>query len=132
MTRKTGSTETKALGQAVTCRRVLTALGALVVGVGVAACTSSAASSGPAAATASPASGQRTSGTGGNAAFVNPLKIPPLLTPRTDAQGRKVFDLTMQTGTSRFLPGGLNEGHAPPRDLERSILLMDVRGGGLG
>ena len=62
-------------------------------------------SSGPTAATASPGSGQRTSGTGGNAAFANPLKIPPLLTPRTDAQGRKVFDLALETGTSTFLPG---------------------------
>jgi|SRR4051794_3827314 FtsP/CotA-like multicopper oxidase with cupredoxin domain len=38
-------------------------------------------------------------------AFPNALNVPPLLAPRTDDQGRKVFDLTVQQGTSHFLPG---------------------------
>jgi blue copper oxidase len=37
--------------------------------------------------------------------FANQLKIPPLLQPRLDATGTKVFDLRLQAGTSQFLPG---------------------------
>jgi len=37
--------------------------------------------------------------------FRNALRVPPLLAPQPDAQGRKVFDLTLETGTSTFLPG---------------------------
>ncbi len=91
--------ETAPLGAPVTRRRVLGALGGLGVAVGVAACTGSPASSRPAAAKASPSGAPRTSGSAGQ------LKIPPLLASRTDAQGRKVFDLTAGTGTTTLLPG---------------------------
>lgn len=37
--------------------------------------------------------------------FGNQLKIPPLLEPRVDASGTKVFDLRLEPGSSRFLPG---------------------------
>lgn len=37
--------------------------------------------------------------------FRNPVRIPPLLAPHIDADGRKVFDIRLQTGTSMFLPG---------------------------
>jgi FtsP/CotA-like multicopper oxidase with cupredoxin domain len=40
----------------------------------------------------------------GELGFTNQLKIPPLLKPRVDHTGRKVFDLRLQPGTSRFLP----------------------------
>jgi FtsP/CotA-like multicopper oxidase with cupredoxin domain len=36
--------------------------------------------------------------------FENELKVPPLLEPREE-DGRKVFDVRLQTGTSHFLPG---------------------------
>ena len=45
----------------------------------------------------------------GELGFANPLKIPPLLEPRIDADGRKVFDLRLQAGTSELLPGKLTE-----------------------
>jgi FtsP/CotA-like multicopper oxidase with cupredoxin domain len=41
----------------------------------------------------------------GELSFANPLKIPPLLEPRIDADGRKVFDLRLEAGTSELLPG---------------------------
>jgi len=41
----------------------------------------------------------------GRLSFANRLKIPPLLSPRTDGSGRKVFDLRLQTGSSELLPG---------------------------
>jgi FtsP/CotA-like multicopper oxidase with cupredoxin domain len=41
----------------------------------------------------------------GQLGFRNELKIPPLLEPRLDGAGRKVFDLQLQTGTSELLPG---------------------------
>ena len=41
----------------------------------------------------------------GELSFANPLKIPPLLEPRIDAGGRKIFDLRLQAGTSELLPG---------------------------
>jgi FtsP/CotA-like multicopper oxidase with cupredoxin domain len=37
--------------------------------------------------------------------FANQLKIPPLLQPRLDGSGRKVFDLRLQQGTSELLAG---------------------------
>jgi hypothetical protein len=41
----------------------------------------------------------------GQLGFTQPLKIPPLAEPRLDANGRKVFDLRLQPGTSELLPG---------------------------
>jgi blue copper oxidase len=40
----------------------------------------------------------------GQLRFQNELQIPPLLEPRLDGAGRKIFDLRLQQGTSRFLP----------------------------
>jgi FtsP/CotA-like multicopper oxidase with cupredoxin domain len=37
--------------------------------------------------------------------FANRLKIPPLLTPHTDATGTKTFNLRLQPGNSQLLPG---------------------------
>ena len=37
--------------------------------------------------------------------FANPLAIPPLLEPSIDADGRKTFDLRLQSGTTALLPG---------------------------
>jgi FtsP/CotA-like multicopper oxidase with cupredoxin domain len=37
--------------------------------------------------------------------FANELKIPPLLEPRVDAAGDKVFDLRLQQGSTELLPG---------------------------
>jgi blue copper oxidase len=39
----------------------------------------------------------------GQLGFANQLKIPPLLQPRVDGAGRKVFDLRLQRGTSELL-----------------------------
>jgi blue copper oxidase len=41
----------------------------------------------------------------GTAAFDRPLAIPPLAASQTDAQGRRVFSLTAQAGTSQFISG---------------------------
>jgi blue copper oxidase len=41
----------------------------------------------------------------GRLGFANQLRIPPLLQPRTDGAGRKVFDLRLQQGTSQLLAG---------------------------
>lgn len=41
--------------------------------------------------------------------FANELKIPPLLEPRVDDDGTKVFDLELQTGESELLPGTRTE-----------------------
>jgi blue copper oxidase len=41
----------------------------------------------------------------GQLRFGNQLKIPPLLEPRLDGAGRKVFDLRLQQGTSELLAG---------------------------
>lgn len=41
----------------------------------------------------------------GELGFANPLAIPPLLEPETDDQGRSVFDLRVQPGTTEFQPG---------------------------
>ncbi|MBA2469339.1 MAG: multicopper oxidase domain-containing protein [Chloroflexia bacterium] len=42
----------------------------------------------------------------GDLAFTTPLDIPPLLEGEPDANGRKIFDLTLQTGRTRILPSG--------------------------
>jgi blue copper oxidase len=41
----------------------------------------------------------------GQLGFANQLKIPPLLEPRRDGAGRKVFDLRLQQGSSELLAG---------------------------
>jgi blue copper oxidase len=41
----------------------------------------------------------------GQLGFANQLKIPPLLEPRLDGAGRKIFDLRLQPGTSKLLAG---------------------------
>lgn len=41
----------------------------------------------------------------GQLRFANQLKIPPLLQPRLDGAGRKVFNLRLQPGTSQLLAG---------------------------
>ena len=41
----------------------------------------------------------------GRLRFTQPLKIPPLAEARRDAEGRKVFDLRLQAGTSELRPG---------------------------
>ncbi|MDQ1569600.1 MAG: hypothetical protein QOF79_274 [Actinomycetota bacterium] len=41
----------------------------------------------------------------GKSSFTNPLKIPRLAPSTVDADGTRIFDLTAQTGQSRFLPG---------------------------
>ena len=43
--------------------------------------------------------------TAGDVAFDQPLHIPPLLEPQTDSDGRAVFDLQLQQGTTELLPG---------------------------
>jgi suppressor of ftsI len=45
----------------------------------------------------------------GDLDFANPLTIPPLLEPDTNSQGRKVFDLDLQEGTSELMPGTTSE-----------------------
>jgi len=45
----------------------------------------------------------------GQLGFVNQLKIPPLLEPRLDGAGRKVFDLRLQQATCELLPGKLTQ-----------------------
>lgn len=41
----------------------------------------------------------------GELGFRNKLKIPPLLEPREDSSGRKVFDLDLRAGTGELIPG---------------------------
>jgi suppressor of ftsI len=41
----------------------------------------------------------------GQLRFHNELRIPPLLEPRMDGAGRKVFDLRLHAGTSELLAG---------------------------
>lgn len=41
----------------------------------------------------------------GQLSFANPLKIPPLLEPSVDADGRKRFRLELQAGRTELLPG---------------------------
>ncbi|MDQ3539946.1 MAG: multicopper oxidase domain-containing protein, partial [Chloroflexota bacterium] len=45
----------------------------------------------------------------GDLSFANPLNIPPLADAAVDADGRLVWDLTIQTGASDLLPGALTE-----------------------
>ena len=45
----------------------------------------------------------------GTLRFEQPLRIPPLLEPRTDAAGRKVFDLDLESGNAELLPGTRTE-----------------------
>jgi suppressor of ftsI len=45
----------------------------------------------------------------GDLDFANPLTIPPVLDPETDAEGRKVFDLDLEQGTSELIPGTSSE-----------------------
>ncbi len=47
--------------------------------------------------------------TAGTLQFDQPLTIPPLLHPRTDASGRKVFDLRLQSGSTKVVRGGSTE-----------------------
>jgi FtsP/CotA-like multicopper oxidase with cupredoxin domain len=41
----------------------------------------------------------------GELGFANELKIPPVLEPRTDPEGRRVFDIELQEGESELLTG---------------------------
>jgi blue copper oxidase len=41
----------------------------------------------------------------GQLRFQSQLKVPPLLEPRVDGAGRKLFDLRLQAGTSELLAG---------------------------
>lgn len=41
----------------------------------------------------------------GELSFRNPVKIPPVLEPTVDPDGRKRFTLTLQPGRTEFLPG---------------------------
>ena len=56
----------------------------------------------------------------GKLEFANELSIPPLLEPRIDRAGRKIFELELQAGTSDLLPGtqtetwGANDVHLGP------------------
>jgi FtsP/CotA-like multicopper oxidase with cupredoxin domain len=45
----------------------------------------------------------------GDLDFANPLRIPPVLEPDTDADGRKVFDLDLGQGTTELVPGTTTE-----------------------
>jgi blue copper oxidase len=73
--------------------------------------------------------------TEGTIAFDQPLRIPPLLAPRTDGAGRKVFDLRLQAGRTELLPGkptstwGINGPHLGPtlRASRGDTVLMRVR-----
>jgi FtsP/CotA-like multicopper oxidase with cupredoxin domain len=53
-------------------------------------------------------SGARTD-TVGDLAFEQPLQIPPVLDPEIDAEGRKVFRLRLQEGTTELVPGRQTE-----------------------
>lgn len=56
----------------------------------------------------------------GEVEFSNQLKVPPLAESTTDADGRRVFDLTAQPGTTEFVPGspadtwGFNQDYLGP------------------
>lgn len=41
--------------------------------------------------------------------FANPLKIPPVLEPEMDAEGRQHFSLNLQKGETEFKPGTVSE-----------------------
>jgi FtsP/CotA-like multicopper oxidase with cupredoxin domain len=106
--REAESTGTEALGKPVTRRRMLTALGGAGIAAGVVACKTSPSSSSSSRSTpitSKAGSAPYGSGSAGQPDEPGSLRIPALLAPRTDTQGRKVFDLTAQAGTSTFLPG---------------------------
>ncbi|PSK95464.1 FtsP/CotA-like multicopper oxidase with cupredoxin domain [Murinocardiopsis flavida] len=71
----------------------------------------------------------------GDLAFENRVRIPPLLEPEVDGDGRKRFDLTLQQGRSEFLPGrqtdtwGVNGAYLGPtiRVSRGDKVAMDVR-----
>jgi blue copper oxidase len=73
----------------------------------------------------------------GQLGFANQLKIPPLLEPRLDGAGRKVFDLRLQQGTSQLLAGqptqtwGANGAYLGPtiRATRGDQVVMNVRNG---
>jgi blue copper oxidase len=73
----------------------------------------------------------------GQLGFANQLKIPPLLEPRVDGAGRKVFDLRLQAGTSQLLPGkptptwGVNGAYLGPtiRATRGDQVVMNVSNG---
>jgi len=72
--------------------------------------------------------------TAGDVAFDQPLHIPPLLEPQTDSDGRAVFDLQLQQGTTELLPGietatwGANGSHLGPtlRASRGDIVVINV------
>jgi FtsP/CotA-like multicopper oxidase with cupredoxin domain len=80
--------------------------------------------------------GAKTS-TVGRLDFENALRIPPVLWPRVDGAGRRVFDLDLRAGRSRLLPGtitetwGVNGPHLGPtlRASRGDEVLMRVRNG---
>jgi hypothetical protein len=49
----------------------------------------------------------------GKLGFANQLRIPPLLEPRTDASGRKVFDLRCRPAAASCCPAGTPRPGAP-------------------
>lgn len=65
-------------------------------------------------------SGDKETSNVGKLHFKHPLSIPPLLQPTISADGTKHFKLTMQSGTTEFLPGkmaktwGLNGSYLGP------------------
>lgn len=71
----------------------------------------------------------------GELSFSQRLRIPPLLEPRPDSTGRRVFDLTLQQGRAELLPGtradtwGVNGPYLGPtlRASRGNRLLMRVR-----
>jgi blue copper oxidase len=71
----------------------------------------------------------------GQLRFQNELRIPPLLEPRVDDAGRKVFDLRLQQGTSELLAGkptttwGANGAYLGPtvRAARGDKIVMNVR-----
>jgi FtsP/CotA-like multicopper oxidase with cupredoxin domain len=73
----------------------------------------------------------------GMLAFANELRVPPLLQPRVDSGGRKVFDLTLQAGESVLVGGkttptwGVNGPHLSPtlRAARGDEVVVNVRNG---
>ena len=53
--------------------------------------------------------GNRADSNVGDLDFTTPLAIPPLLEPAIDGDGRKVFELTLQTGQKHIVPSGTAE-----------------------
>jgi FtsP/CotA-like multicopper oxidase with cupredoxin domain len=53
--------------------------------------------------------GNRPESNVGDLDFSTELAIPPLLEPEVEEDGRKVFDLTLQTGSTRIVPAGDSE-----------------------